>query len=88
MLAVELAGKAPQAIFEVEAPEVMDFLKTWRDVNGERINKRAVLMNSRGATLGWDPDVIYAPPINTQKFPYFAFVKSRMATSLVTPMLV
>jgi hypothetical protein len=68
-------GKAKQAVFEVDSPKVLDFLHTWKDINGERINKRAVLMNARGATLGWDPDVIYAPPINTQKFPYFAFVK-------------
>jgi hypothetical protein len=68
-------GKAKQAVFEIESPDVLAFLRVWKDVNGERINKRTVLMNSRGATLGWDPDVIYAPPINTQKFPYFAFVK-------------
>lgn len=68
-------GKQEQAVFQVENPSVLNFLKTWRDVNGDRINKRAVIMNSRGATLGWDPEAIYAPPINTQKYPYFAFVK-------------
>jgi hypothetical protein len=71
----QAANAGKQAVFEVGSPDVLAFLKTWRDVNGDRINKRAVLMNSRGATLGWDPDVIYAPPINTQKYPYFAFVK-------------
>jgi hypothetical protein len=69
------ANPGKQSAFQVESPEVLNFLKTWRDINGERISKRTVLMNSRGATLGWDPDTIYAPPINTQKYPYFAFVK-------------
>lgn len=73
--AITSNGKAKQAVFTVDSPDVMDFLKTWRDINGDRISKRAVLMNSRGGTLGWDPSVVYAPPINTQKFPYFAFVK-------------
>jgi hypothetical protein len=69
----ENAGQ--KGIFEIENKDVLEYLKTWRDVNGERINKRATLMNSRGATLGWDPSVIYAPPIDTQRYPYFAFVK-------------
>lgn len=70
-----VGGRAEQAIFTVENKEAQDFLKTWVQVNGSRINKRAVIMNARGKTLGWDPDVVYAPPINTQKYPYFAFVK-------------
>ena len=34
-------------------------------------------MNARGATVGWDPEAIYAPPIDTSKYKYFAFVKIR-----------
>lgn len=71
----DAANAGKKAVFEIENKEVLDYLRVWRDVNGERINKRAALMTSRGATLGWDPAVIYAPPIDTQKYPFFAFVK-------------
>lgn len=64
-----------QADFKIEHAETSDFLKVWQLINGERIDHRRVLMTSRGQTLGWDSSVIYAPPINTQKYPYFAFVK-------------
>ncbi len=67
------AGK--QGEFKIENAETSDFLKVWQQINGERIDQRRVLMNSRGQSLGWDASVIYAPPINTQKYPYFAFVK-------------
>src|SRR6185436_975519 len=67
--------KVAQAIFEVEHPDTIAFLRTWKDINSSRVSKRMVLMNARGGQVGWDPDVIYAPPINTQKYPHFAFVK-------------
>jgi hypothetical protein len=68
-------GKPPQAIFQVENKDVLEFLHTWTDINADRISKRAVILNSRGGVLGWDPDVIYAPPIDTTLYPHFAFVK-------------
>jgi hypothetical protein len=64
-----------QAVFDVDSQKVVDFLSTWKNINGERVNKRAAIMNSRGATLGWDPEAIYAPPIDTQRYPHFAFIK-------------
>jgi len=69
------AGK--KAVFNIESDKVVDFLTTWKTVNAERIDRRKVLMNSRGATLNWDPEVVYAPPIDTARFPFFAFVKVR-----------
>ncbi len=73
------ANPGKQADFKVDSQDTLNFLKMWKEVNGDRINKRAVLMTARGKTLGWDPDVIYAPPINTAKYPYFAFVKIKQA---------
>jgi hypothetical protein len=65
----------PVGAFTIENQKVMDFLKVWKDINGERINKRATLMNARGGVLGWDPEVIYAPPIDTETYKYMSFVK-------------
>lgn len=31
---------------------------------------------------GYDPDVLYAPPINTQRYPFLAFVRQRPGTAL------
>jgi len=77
LAAWEAANVGKKALFEVESPKVVEFLDTWKQINGERVTKRAVIMNSRGATLNWDPNVIYAPPIDTRKYPFFAFVKVR-----------
>lgn len=74
------ANPGKQAAFEIESPLVMDYLKVWRDVNGERIQKRKALINANGGTLGWDPEVIYAPPIDTKKYPFFAYVKQQDGT--------
>lgn len=71
-----LANPGKQAVFNIQNKETADFLQQWVAVNAERVNKNAVLANAKGATFGWDPRVVYAPPIDTTRFPYFAFVKS------------
>ena len=71
------ANPGKSGVFEIESQLVADFLGEWQQLNAIRVDKRKTLMNARGATVGWDPEAIYAPPIDTSKYKYFAFVKIR-----------
>lgn len=71
------ANPGKSGVFEIESQLVADFLGEWQQLNAIRVDKRKTLMNARGQTVGWDPEAIYAPPIDTSKYKYFAFVKIR-----------
>lgn len=71
----KVANGGREGLFPIANKTTSDFLQEWKAINAERIEKRKVIFNSRGATLNWDPETIYVPPINTQRYPYFAFVK-------------
>ena len=34
-----------------------------------------MLMTSKGFNYNYDPRVVYAPPVDTSRYPYFAFVR-------------
>lgn len=64
-----------KAYINIDSPLAAEFLRTHSTLNGERIGKRTVLVNSRGMTSNLDSEVVYAPPIDTTYFKHFAFVR-------------
>lgn len=76
MIAVRNAqAEGKKALISIESQEVVDFLKTHQGLNTDRISKRTVLYNARGANVNLDPDTLYIPPIDTTYFQHFAFIR-------------
>lgn len=64
-----------RAFIEVQNPTTSEFLRTHSALNAERVERRQVLMNAKGLTSSYDPQVVYAPPVDTTYFRHFAFVR-------------
>jgi hypothetical protein len=73
--AAESAGK--KAYINLESDNAAQFLKAHSDINGDRVQKRSVLVTARGMTSNFDHEVVYAPPIDTTYFKHFAFVRPK-----------
>ena len=71
----ELLAQGRRTRIEIQEPETMEFLRTHQRLNGARVQKSTVLANARGVKSNKDPNVFYAPPIDTNYFQHFAFVK-------------
>lgn len=66
-----------QRIYQVESKAVRDFLRTSTKMNAERQDKLTTLYNAAGVTRDVDVRTIYVPPINTVRYPYHAFVRTK-----------
>jgi hypothetical protein len=76
--AIEQAATGTQgdtAAFRIRSQLVSDFLREHMDINREIVQKRKVLLNAQGITSNIPEDTLHAPPIDTRKIPYFAFVR-------------
>ena len=69
------AGKKGE--YKIENPAVLDFLEAHRDINQGRLNKMTTLINASGLSPKLDDQVIYAPPVDTKRYPHFAFVSAK-----------
>ena len=58
----------------VDSPAVMEWLETHRALNGARVEGRNTLRTAKGLPSSWDPEAIYAPPPNPERFKFHAFV--------------
>jgi hypothetical protein len=72
---IELADAGERVFINIDRPEVVEFLKQHTSLNGSRVDKERVLINARGMTSNKDGAVVYAPPIDTNYFQHFAFVR-------------
>lgn len=70
------AGGAP-AFKEVLplSEEAGSFLSAHHNLHAARVEQQSVLQRAQGLEARWDPDRFYAPPIDTRRVPYFAFVR-------------
>lgn len=66
-------GRRTQIV--IEDQYAREFLQQHSAMNGKRVEKEHVLVNARGFTSNKDPAVVYAPPIDTNYFQHFAFVR-------------
>lgn len=72
---LEMRDAGERTAIMIENREVADFLRQHSTLNGARVEKETVLVNARGMTSNKDPQVVYAPPIDTNYFQHFAFVR-------------
>jgi hypothetical protein len=72
---LELLEEGRRVSIDFIHKEVVEFLQLHTRLNGLRIEKETVLLNARGFTTNKDPRVVYAPPIDTNYFQHFAFVR-------------
>lgn len=82
----QLSGKdgSPHS-FKIQNAEVADFLRASTARNETRLDKFTTLYNAAGL-IKHRPmaGVIYVPPINTVKYPYHAFVKTKEKIGLTS----
>lgn len=70
-----LTAEGRRTSITISDPDVVAFLKQHQRLNATRVDKETTLINARGFTSNKDPDVVYAPPIDTNYFQHFAFVR-------------
>lgn len=76
----ELEAAGRRATFILENKEVAQFLEDHTLRNGNRIDRMKVLMTARGWNYNYDPRVIYAPSVDTARYPFFAFIRKNPET--------
>ncbi len=85
--ALEYVGtnsKMPHS-FDIESPSVAEFLRTHAQINHVRSDKMTTLMNAMGLTRNvGDEPIVYVPPIDTVRYPYHAFVRTKEKLGLAT----
>jgi len=76
------AAKSPHS-FTISSDAVIEFLQAHTKINAQRGDKMLPLWNAVGLTkrVSTDP-VVYVPPINTVKYPYHAFVRTKVKAGL------
>lgn len=70
-----ILAEGRRAEIQIGDPKVVDFLKQHQSMNGARVERETVLVNAKGMTSNKDSAVVYAPPIDTNYFQHFAFVR-------------
>ena len=79
--AMDPNGGVPQFAKRIELSEdAGNFLQTHHDLHNKRIDQQKVLANAQGTPLRWDTDKLYLPPVDTQRVPFFAFVRQTDGT--------
>ena len=71
----ELLAAGRRTRIDIQEQDTMDFLRQHQSLNATRVEKNTVLTNARGFQTNKDPAVFYAPPIDTNYFQHFAFVR-------------
>ena len=81
---LEGTGRSPHS-FDIQNVEVRDFIRASTARNNVRMEKFTTLYNAAGLVKHTDVEgVIYAPPVNTVRYPYHAFVRTKEKLGLGT----
>ncbi len=75
LLELEKGGR--RSHFVIENDDVAEFMGMSTVANARRIDKNRVLMTSRGFNYNYDERAVYVPPVDTGRYPYFAFVRQK-----------
>lgn len=82
--ALEGKGRSPHS-FSIRNPAVADFLTNHTNINALRQEKMVPLWNAMGLTKNVATHrVVYVPPVNTVKYPYHAFVRTKQKVGLTS----
>lgn len=63
--------------YEIKELAVADFLEASGKVNADRVQKQTTLLNATGLGRELDSNVVYVPPVDTRRYPHFAFVVAK-----------
>lgn len=66
-----------RGMYEIKNRAVADFLNISSRVNADRIQKQTTIVNAMGLGREMDARAVYAPPVDTRKYPHFAFVVAK-----------
>lgn len=72
---LELEDAGERTYINITSADAREFLKVHTSLNADRVAKEQVLINARGMTSNKDPAVAYAPPVDTNYFQHFVFVR-------------
>lgn len=72
-----------KGVYDISNKEVGAFLDSSTAANAARIEKQTVLINATGIGRELDSRSVYVPPVDTRRYPFFAFVvaKERIGAS-------
>jgi len=73
----ELKKAGVDTVYQMKNSNTVDFINTYREANAQWVEKRKVLLSARGWNINWDANVIHVPPVDTGRYPFFAFVRKR-----------
>lgn len=68
----------------IKNSKVGDFLRMSRELNGVRVDKSTTLFNARGLKSSLDRRAVYIPPVDTSRYPHFAFVVAKEKIGSIT----
>lgn len=72
-------------VIPVKDPNVAGFLRDTAIINSQRQDKFTTLLNAAGLTRKSSPHaIVYAPPVDTVRYPYHAIVKTKAQPGLAT----
>jgi hypothetical protein len=77
---VKAQGTPDQKIageYRIKDSKVADFLENSTGLNAERIQKQTSLLNATGISRELDARSVYVPPVDTRRYPFFAFVRTK-----------
>lgn len=63
--------------YRITDQKVTDFLGASTSLNGERVQKSTTLLNASGLARELDSRAVYVPPVDTKRYPFFAFVSAK-----------
>jgi hypothetical protein len=73
----DLTAVGRRVKFDIQDDNVAEFVAASTAANAGRVDKMKVLMTARGWNYNYDPHVVYAPAVDTARYPYFAFVRAK-----------
>lgn len=77
---VRASGSVDQKIrgeYKITNREVADFFDSSTGLNAERVQKQTALLNASGISRELDARAVYVPPVDTRRYPFFAFVSAK-----------
>ena len=74
-------GAAPAFERRIElSAEAGDFIEAHHELYKNRLQQQGALMTATGQEIRIDPNKLYFPPVDTQRVPFFAFVRQQEGT--------
>lgn len=73
----KVAAQGKQAELPIKSEAVADFLSKHMELNAATGEKLRTLRSAHGLTSRYDFQRLYVPPIDTERYPYIAFVKQK-----------